>query len=88
MDSDLDDASCKTDSDGNPNIFNLEHDDDGLRLNDNWANPDNKWNPDNMFVFRLRNWFFSAFSLVAVFLFLIIKTFSPSTEHLADLDKF
>ena len=60
MDSDTDGAPHKTDSDGNPNVFNVEHNDDGLWLNNNWAKPDNEWNPDNKFVFRLRNYFFSA----------------------------
>lgn len=48
----------KTDSDGNPNIFNVEHDDDGKRwLNGNWDNPDNFWNADNLWVFARRNLF-------------------------------
>ena len=45
-----------TDSDGNPNVFNVECNDDGtLWLNTNWVNPDNTWNLDNRIVFRLRN---------------------------------
>jgi len=44
-----------TDSDGNLNVFNVEHDDDGLWLNANYANPDNHWNGDNRWVFRRRN---------------------------------
>lgn len=40
-----------TDSDGNPNVFNVEHDDDGQYLNANYANPDNQWNADNVWVF-------------------------------------
>lgn len=43
-----------TDSNGNPNVFKLERNEDGLWLNDNWANPDNRWNPENEFVFSLR----------------------------------
>ena len=42
------------DRDGNPNVFNLERDEDGLWLNDNWMNPENRWNPENEFVFVLR----------------------------------
>ncbi|MEA3249820.1 MAG: hypothetical protein U9Q03_05730 [Patescibacteria group bacterium] len=34
-----------TDSDGDPNMFNLNRNDDGLWLNANYANPDNRWNP-------------------------------------------
>ena len=48
------------DRNGNPNVFNLERNDDGLWLNKNWAKPDNRWNPNNEFAFRLRNSFFSA----------------------------
>ena len=45
-----------TDSDGNPNVFNVKCNDDGTRwLNANWVNPDNEWNLDNEIVFRLRN---------------------------------
>gem|GEM_PF-1603304 len=46
----------KTNSDGNPNVFNVERNDDGNRwLNTNWTNPDDQWNLDNRIVFRLRN---------------------------------
>ena len=45
----------KTDSDGNPNVFNVERNDDGKRwLNTNWVNPNDQWNLDNRLVFRLR----------------------------------
>lgn len=60
------------DRDGNPNVFNLNSDDDELRLNGNNAKPDNRWNADDSFVFCLRKsslfrthrvWFFlSGFS--------------------------
>ena len=43
-----------TDSDGNPNIFDVEHDDNGRWLNDNYGNPDNVWNGNNRFVFVRR----------------------------------
>ena len=72
-----------TDSDGNPNVFKLERNDDGLWLNDNWAKPDNEWNPDNKFVFRLRNSFLFRGLYVAVFLFGIAEIFLPTSEHLA-----
>lgn len=42
-------------SGGNPHVFNVERNEDGLWLNDNWAKPDNRWNPENSFVFRFRN---------------------------------
>ena len=42
------------DSNGYPNVFNVEHDDDDLWLNAYYANPDNVWNGDNRFVFRSR----------------------------------
>ena len=50
MDGDIDDVSHDTDSDGNPNVFKLERNDDGLWLNDNWAKPDNEWRPGHEFV--------------------------------------
>ena len=59
----------KTDSNGNPNVFKLDRNDDGLWLNNNWANPDNTWNPKNEFVFSLRKKVFSALLIGAVFLF-------------------
>ncbi len=43
-----------TDSNGNLNVFNVEHNDDGLWLNTNYANPDDYWNGDNRWVFRRR----------------------------------
>lgn len=45
----------KTDRDGNPNVFNLNRNDDGLWLNNNWTNPTNRWNANYEFVFSLRN---------------------------------
>ena len=77
--------TCRTntDSDGNPNVFELERYDDGLWLDDNWAKPDNEWNPNNKFVFRLRNSFLFRGLHVAVFLFRIAEIFLPTTEHLA-----
>ena len=51
-----DDALCIRNSDGNLNVFNVEHDDDGLWLNSNYDNPDNVWNAGNRWVFvRPRN---------------------------------
>lgn len=84
MDGVIDDASHNTDSDGNPNVFKLERNDDGLWLNDNWAEPDDEWDPGSKFVLRLRNCFLSAALHVAVFLFRIVQILLPTTEHLAD----
>ena len=84
--------ACRTnaDSDGNPNVFNLERNDDGLWLNNNWAKPDNTWNPDNKFVFRLRNYFLfrDLMSHVAVFLFRVGRIFLPTAKHLANFFEF
>ncbi len=45
----------RADSDGNLNVFNVEHGDDGRWLNANNGHPDNRWNPDNVWVFARRN---------------------------------
>ena len=82
MDGVTDDVPHNTDSDGNPNVFKLERNGGGLWLNDNWAKPDNEWNPDNKFVFRLRNSFLFRGLHVAVFLFGIAEIFLPTAEHL------
>lgn len=43
-----------SDSGGNPRIFGLGRNDDGLWLRDRWAGPGSEWYPDVEFVFRLR----------------------------------
>ena len=43
-----------TDRDGYPNVFSLERNDSGLWLDNDWANPDGRWNPSHEFMFRLR----------------------------------
>jgi hypothetical protein len=53
-DGEIDGTSYIADSGSNPNVFKLNHNDDGLWLNSNWANPDNHWNLDNEIVFRFR----------------------------------
>src|SRR3989344_6872455 len=53
-----DGISYNTDRDGNPNVFNVGRNADGLWLDNNWAKPDNTWNLDNELMFRLRNYFF------------------------------
>jgi hypothetical protein len=77
----------KTDSNGNPNVFKLDRNDDGLWLNNNWANPDNTWNPKNEFVFSLRKKVFSALLMGAVFLYWIIQAFLPTPKHFTDFIK-
>ena len=87
MGSGLDGIAYDTDRNGNPNVFKLERNADGTWLNNNWANPDDKWNPDNEFVFRLRKSFFPRSRIIlwgAVFLFRIVETVLPTAEHLAD----
>jgi hypothetical protein len=72
MGSDLDGRLYKTDSDGNPNVFNVERNADGTWLNNNWANPTNEWNPDNGILFRLRKSSLSARLQRAVFSFRVV----------------
>ena len=84
----MDGASHKTDPDGNPNVFNLERNEDGLWLNNNWAKPDNTWNPNNKFVFRFRNCFLSAALLVAVFLCWVLQILFPAAKHFPDFFQF
>ncbi|MEK7187410.1 MAG: hypothetical protein AAB691_01020, partial [Patescibacteria group bacterium] len=43
-----------TGSGGNPSVFRLAHDEDGLWLDNFWALPDHEWYPVYEFVFRLR----------------------------------
>lgn len=77
----------KADSDGNPNVFKVGHTDDGLWLNDYWAKPDNKWNPENQFVFSLRkHYLFPVFG--GVLFSYIIQAFFPTPKHFADFIKF
>lgn len=65
-----DGVARKIDSDGDLNVFNVNRNDDGFWLDNNWTNPSNRWNLDNEFVFRLRKCFlFLPRSQIAVFLF-------------------
>jgi hypothetical protein len=43
-----------TDRGGSPDVFSVEHDDDGLWLYGRWTHPVYEWNPGREFVFRLR----------------------------------
>lgn len=52
-----------TDSNGNPNVFKVEHNDNGSWLNANNANPDNRWNDNNRFIFVSRNCRFLSYFL-------------------------
>ena len=45
----------RTDSDGDLNVFNVDHDDNGRWLNSNYGKPDNVWNADNRWVFLRSN---------------------------------
>ena len=40
------------DSDRNPNVFNLEHDSNGMWLNADYADPDCQWGPGCLWIFR------------------------------------
>jgi hypothetical protein len=42
-----------TGSGGRPDVFRLRRIGDGLWLSDDWASPDDEWDPGNAFVFRL-----------------------------------
>jgi hypothetical protein len=80
-----DGTPCETDSDGNPNVFNVERNDDGSWLNNNWAKPDKKWNPNNKFVFRLRNCFFSVVLLKSAAVFLPVEIIPPTSKNFPNL---
>ena len=41
----------KTDSNGNLKVFNVGHNENGLWLNSNYANPDNFYNGNKVWVF-------------------------------------
>ena len=43
-----------TDSSGIPSVFELGRDEDGLWLGSDWAYPDDRWSPENEFLFSLR----------------------------------
>lgn len=85
MGSGTDGVAYIIDPDGNPKVFNVNRNNDGKSwLNDDWAKPDNRWNPDNEFVFRPRKYFLSASLRVAVFLFRVFQAVFPAPEHPAD----
>ena len=69
-----------TDSDGDPNVFNLNRNDDSKQwLNANYANPDNQWNLEDEIVFLLRkSLYFSVGFLPAEFCFIICPFQPPS----------
>lgn len=43
------------DRSGDPSVFGLVRDEDGLWLCDGWADPRRRWDPENRLVFALRN---------------------------------
>lgn len=55
MGSDMEGIPHTIASDGNAKVFRLYRGGSELWLNDNYANPQNRWNLDNRIVFRLRN---------------------------------
>mgnify|MGYP001564003627 CR=1 FL=1 len=70
--SDMDGTLHITDSDGNPNLFNVNRDDDELWLNNDDGRLDNRWNGNNRFVFlRRKSLHFSSIS-VEEFCFIIM----------------
>src|SRR3989344_2258053 len=75
MGSGLDGALYDADRNGNPNVFNVERNANGLWLNNNIANPDNRWNPDDEFVFRLRQSFFPRYISVRFFFSGLLRLF-------------
>lgn len=75
MGSDADGIAHKTDRDGNPNVFNLNFNDEQLKLNTNNAKPDKHWNDNNKFVFRVRKSFLFRTRKGVVFSFWIFQFF-------------
>ena len=70
----------KTDSNGNPNVFNVEHNSDDRWLNANNGNANNFWNPENRWVFvRRKSFCFSPRFLSGRVLFLDLP--HPPTQH-------
>ena len=49
-----DGALHRTDRDGNPNIFKLARNEDGLWLNGDWADLGCQWDLEDVLVFSLR----------------------------------
>ena len=59
-----------TDSDGDLNVFNVEHDNDECWLNGNNGHPDNFWNGGNRWLFlRSKSVYFSPNLLLGEFCF-------------------
>ena len=65
--------------DGNPHFLNANRNDEGRRLDTNFANPDNRWNDNDGFAFRVPKVFsfLPRFSGGVLFLELAI----PATKH-------
>ena len=59
--------------DGYPNVFNANRNGDDLWLNENDANPSNRWNADNRFLFRRKSLYFSAFSGVLFQIIFVVE---------------
>ena len=76
------------DRNGNPNVFEVERNKDGLWLNSNWTKPSNKWNPANRFAFFLPKVLLFRIFYKVRFLFVIIEIFLPAAKHLTYFIKF
>ncbi len=72
MSGDMDGVLHITNRDGNLNVFNVESNNNGLWLNNNWATPGSRWNLDSGFVFCFRKYFFLSRLRGAIFLFRVI----------------
>lgn len=83
----IDGALYTTDSDGNPNVFNVERNDDGSWLNTNWTNPDNRWGLDNVVVFGARNFLQSKLLRLVSGGVLSEDLISPPAKHFSDFLK-
>ncbi len=80
----IDGALYITDSDGNLNVFNVECNDNGLWLNSNNGNPDNFWNGNNRWLFRLPRNSLHFLSRLPVGGVLFLKLSAPSPKISAD----
>ena len=76
-----------SDSDDDLNVFNVEHDDDGLRLNTDNGHPDNRFNADNRVVFAVSAQISSFLSCHFDGRVLFCKLSVPTAKHSANFGK-
>ena len=74
-------VSYETDSDGNLKVFNVEHDENGQWLNSNYANPENFYNGNKVWVFG-RNYL--GFSRLGREFCKLVQTSYPTAKHFAN----